>query len=101
MVCTNPVTGTAGGTAVAKDNLGTLMPTKALDDATLVTPGVPASCTGRGILSIGAPVDLGGYVLPGNNYHVFDYSMFWVNVRNDVARRYKAFTTPAPAPAKT
>ena len=100
MVCTNPITGTANGVAEARENLGTLMPTKALDDAQLVVPGVPAKCTGRGYLSIGEPVDLGGYVLPGNNYHVFDYSMFWVNVRNDVARRYKAFVAPAPAPAK-
>jgi len=99
MVCTNPITGTANGKAEAKDNLGTLVPTKALDDAQLAIPGVPAACTGRGILSIGQPVDLGGYLLPGHNYHVFDYSLFWVNVRNDVARRYRTFTTPAPAAA--
>ena len=97
MVCTNPITGTANGTAEAKDNLGTLIPTKALDDAKLATPGVAAACTGRGILNIGAPIDLGGYVLPGNNYHVFDYSLFWVNIRADAARRLKAFSVPAPA----
>jgi len=64
--------------------------------------------TDTGFLSIGEPVNLGGYVLPGNNYHVFDYSMFWVNVRNDAARRFATFTggkpvtpsTPVPA-AKT
>jgi hypothetical protein len=30
-------------------------------------------------------------VLPGNNYHVFDYSLFWANVRADAERRLKAF----------
>ncbi|QDZ07388.1 DUF3089 domain-containing protein [Sphingomonas panacisoli] len=99
MVCTNPITGTANGTAEAKDNLGTLVPTKALDTAMLAIPGVPAACTGRGLLSIGTPIDLGGYVLPGNNYHVFDYSLFWANVRRDVMRRYQAKWGATPAPA--
>lgn len=99
MVCTNPITGTPAAAAEAKDNLGTLIPSKDLASATLATPGVPAKCFGRGFLSIGEPVNLGGYVLPGNNYHVFDYSMFWVNVRNDAARRYQTFAALKPAPA--
>ncbi len=99
MVCTNPVTGTANGTADASANLGTLVPTAALDNATLTAPGVPAKCFGRGLLSIGEPVNLGGYVLPGNNYHVFDYSLFWANVRKDVARRYQAFAAKNPIKA--
>ncbi len=40
---------------------------------------------------IGTPPDLGSYVLPGNNYHVYDYSLFWANVRADAARRLAAF----------
>ena len=53
---------------------------------------VGARCEGRGILSIGSPPDLvGNYVLPGNNYHVFDYSLFWANVRADAERRVAAF----------
>jgi len=105
MVCTNPITGTPDAAAQAKDNLGTLIPSKDLGSATLGVPGVPAKCFGRGFLSIGEPVNLGGYVLPGNNYHVFDYSMFWVNVRNDAARRFATFTdgraTTASTPAPT
>lgn len=99
MVCTNPITGTPDTAANGKANLGTLIPSKDLGSATLGVPGVPAKCIGRGFLSIGAPVNLGGYVLPGNNYHVFDYSMFWVNVRNDAARRFKSFSGAKPAPA--
>ena len=99
MVCTNPITGTPGAAADAKQNLGTLVPSRDLGTATLAVPGVPAKCFGRGFLSIGQPVNLGGYVLPGNNYHVFDYSMFWVNVRNDAARRFAAFAAAKPAPA--
>ncbi|QPQ56209.1 DUF3089 domain-containing protein [Allosphingosinicella flava] len=93
MVCTNPLTGAAGGAAGAAANSGTLRPNGDLSDATLVKAAVPARCDGRGFLLIGkdAP-DLGPYVLPGNNYHVFDYALFWANARADVGRRLAAFT---------
>ena len=49
----------------------------------------------RGFLLIGedAP-DLGPYVLPGNNYHVYDYALFWSNLRADAAARVAAFGKP-------
>jgi hypothetical protein len=52
---------------------------------------VPARCADRGILLIGEGPELGPYVLPGKNYHVFDISLFWANVRADAARRLAAF----------
>jgi hypothetical protein len=53
---------------------------------------VPARCDGRGFLMIGPnPPEFGQYVLPGNNYHVFDYSLFWANVRKDAERRLAAY----------
>ena len=56
------------------------------------TGAVPARCDGgRGFLLIGDPPNLTRYVLPGNNYHVYDYSLFWANVRADAARRLQAF----------
>jgi hypothetical protein len=92
LVCTNPLTGTPDAAAPASANLGTLYPTADLLNATIAAGKVPARCEGRGILSIGTPPDLvGNYVLPGNNYHVFDYSLFWANVRADAARRLAAF----------
>ena len=55
-------------------------------------PGrVPARCAGRGFLLIGGGPDVGPYTLPGNNYHVYDYSLFWANVRADALRRLAAF----------
>jgi hypothetical protein len=92
MVCTNPITGKPNDSAPAEANLGGLMPSKDLTSAVLQKSLVPARCDGRGVLMIGAnPPDLGPYVLPGNNYHVFDYSLFWANVRADAERRMKAF----------
>lgn len=91
LVCTNPITGTEGGDAPARANQGTLYPAADLATATLRAGTVPARCAGRGFLLIGAAPDLGPYVLPGNNYHVYDYPLFWSNVRLDAARRWAAF----------
>jgi hypothetical protein len=93
LVCTNPLTGTAGGTGDASANLGTLVPDFEKEDGTLVPAQVPAACGKDGLLSIGAPpkLDLGPYVLPGNNYHLYDIVLFWANLRADAARRVEAW----------
>lgn len=94
MICTNPITGTPDAQAPATANLGTLVPSADMATATIVAKGLPARCAGRGFLLIGPPpTKIGQYVLPGNNYHVFDYSLFWANVRVDAARRLATFTT--------
>lgn len=92
MICTNPLTGAPDSAAPASANLGTLVPSADLSAATLIAGKVPARCDGRGFLLIGGtPEGINSYVLPGNNYHVFDYSLFWANVRADAARRVSAF----------
>lgn len=92
MLCVNPLTGTMGGEADADANIGALLPNEEADDAAL-TPGlIPGRCGERGLLLIGPPP--GGYdryVLPGNNYHVFDYMLFWANLRADVGHRVAAW----------
>ncbi|TPG43166.1 DUF3089 domain-containing protein [Sphingomonas koreensis] len=96
VVCTNPLTGTADAAAPPSANLGTLYPSADLRTATIAAGKVGARCEGRGILSIGEPPDLvGNYVLPGNNYHVFDYSLFWANIRADAVRRLASFDARA------
>lgn len=90
-LCTNPITGRPDSAAPAAANLGTLLPSEDLQTAGIAPGLVPARCGDRGILLIGEPPALPNYVLPGNNYHVFDYSLFWANVRADAARRLAAF----------
>ncbi len=93
MVCTNPLTGTPDASAPIAANPGTLVPSADLSTARLVPEAVPARCDGtRGFLLIGDPPEVGRYVLPGNNYHVYDYSLFWAGVRADAARRLAAFS---------
>ncbi|QIG81968.1 DUF3089 domain-containing protein [Stakelama tenebrarum] len=92
LLCVNPITGKPDDAAPKQANLGTLLPDMSFSSARMVAGGVPARCEGRGILSIGkTPPNLGQFVLPGNNYHVFDYSLFWANVRADANRRLAAF----------
>lgn len=93
MLCTNPLTGSPDSGAAASRNLGTLKPDGQNDGAELIRGAVPARCDRRGYLLIGDPPDLGPFVLPGNNYHVYDYSLFWANVRADASERLKTFLT--------
>lgn len=91
MVCTNPLSGTQNGVAAPSDNPGTLVPSTDLSSATLAPGRVGARCE-EGLLLIGGDIPpLGPYVLPGNNYHVYDYALFWSAIRGDVARRAEAF----------
>ena len=91
IVCTNPLTGRFGGEATADQNLGTLVPDDDLGNGELVPGSVPARCDERGLLLIGDPPEMGSYVLPGNNYHVYDIPLFWANTQADVAARVEAW----------
>lgn len=93
MLCVNPITGNADGVAApAEANVGTLIPNEDLTDASFTTGQVPARCGPRGFLLIGgSPPEMGPYVLPGNNYHVYDYTLFWANIRADVEARLATF----------
>lgn len=96
MLCINPISGVRDGAATASANLGTVKPDSALSDGTLFPATNGARCDdaaagGRGLLLIGEGPDLGGYLLPGNNYHVYDYALYWANIRADANRRLAAF----------
>jgi hypothetical protein len=90
-LCTNPLTGGLGGASPARANLGTLVPDLDQHGGKLVPAMVPARCGPDGFLYIGPPPQLGPYVGPGNNYHVYDIPLFWANLRADVARRVAAW----------
>jgi len=91
ILCTNPLTGARGGAAPASRNLGTLVPDESGRSGELVPGLVGARCDKRGILLIGEPIDLGPYVLPGNNYHVYDIPLFWANTQLDAYNRVEAW----------
>jgi hypothetical protein len=91
VLCVNPITGSEGGTAAPKDNPGALVPSSDLRSARFEPATVGARCN-KGLLVIdGAIPPLGPYVLPGNNYHVYDYALFWGAIRQDAERRLAAW----------
>ncbi|MGZ3247392.1 MAG: DUF3089 domain-containing protein [Croceibacterium sp.] len=90
-LCVNPLTGTMNGAAPPSADLGTLVPSADLSTGQLVPGAVSAKCGPRGLLLIGNPPQLGPYVLPGNNYHVYDIPLFWENLQVDVGRRMRTW----------
>jgi Protein of unknown function (DUF3089) len=91
ILCTNPLNGGASPDAKAAENLGTLKPNGDLSAGELIKAAVPARCDDNGFLLIGDPPDMGPYRLPGNNYHVYDYPLFWANIRVDALGRLSKF----------
>lgn len=90
-LCVNPISGTKDGAAPPPDNPGTLIPTADMRNAQLQPGTVGAQCR-KGLLILdGLPPQLGSFVLPGNNYHVYDYALFWGAIRRDAGRRLAAW----------
>lgn len=90
-LCSNPLTGMTGGTAPASANLGAMVPDTRLQNGTIKPALVGARCDAQGILRIGGGPDMGPFVLPQGNYHVYDVPMYWANLRADFVRRAKAW----------
>ena len=92
MLCTNPLNGGAAPEASAATNRGVLTGDGSATSTELTTPGnIGARCDERGFLILDRAPQLGTYVLPGNNYHVYDYPLFWANIRADAQRRLAAW----------
>lgn len=91
VLCVNPLSGTAGSAAPPSANPGTLVPSQNFTSAALAPGKVGARCD-KGLLMISGEIPpLGPYVLPGNNYHVYDYALFWAAIRRDAERRTAAW----------
>ena len=91
MLCVDPISGIAGGSSPSAANPGTLIPDGDLDTASIERGRVGARCN-RGFLMLSGDIPpLGPYVLPGNNYHVYDYALFWGAIRRDAGRRLAAW----------
>jgi hypothetical protein len=91
ILCVNPITGTKDSAAPPADNPGMLVPNSDFSSASLGKGAVGAHCD-KGLLIVdGSVPGVGPYVLPGNNYHVYDYALFWGAIRRDAERRLAAW----------
>ena len=59
--------------------------------ATLETGAVGARCDKGLLILTGTTPQIGSFTLPGNNYHVYDYALFWGSIRRDATRRLAAW----------
>jgi hypothetical protein len=91
LLCVNPLTGMPDSAAPQQANPGTLVPTQDLKSATLERGLVGARCDNGLLIVSGDIPPLGPFVLPGNNYHVYDYALFWAAIREDAQRRLAAW----------
>ena len=91
VLCVNPISGTKDSDAAPADNAGTLLPSTDMQTAALAPGRVGARCT-KGLLIVNG--DVPAYnppPLPGNNFHVYDYALFWGSIRRDADRRVSAW----------
>lgn len=91
--CVNPLTWVLDSTAPAAENLGGLP----FVESTAALPApirdlTGATCQG-GLLVVSPPTDSIGFTYGVNNgdYHIYDYNLFYMNVRANVAARVAAF----------
>jgi hypothetical protein len=91
ILCVNPLTGSQDGAAAPATNGGTLVPSADLRSGSLLAGRVGARCENGLLLLDGAIPPLRPYVLPGNNYHVYDFALFWDAIRADSLRRAYAW----------
>ncbi len=99
MLCTNPLTWTIDGTATADANIGAQEPVD--DDAALGEPEksfTGATCDQNGFLILSEnPGDVWQeFKMAGENYHVYDYHMFYGNIRQNAAARVAAWKADHP-----
>lgn len=95
MLCTNPLSWLRVSTPVnAAENPGAVAYPEDTGALGEITPEfVGARCGDDGILYLsdapGAPFDT--YLMPGNNYHVYDISLFYMSIANNARLRAQAF----------
>lgn len=87
VLCVNPVTGTQNG-AAQRGVGGIIVPNADMRSPTVSYNAVLAHCANGLLIADSELPPMGPYVLPGNNYHVYDYALFWGAIRADASHRY-------------
>jgi hypothetical protein len=91
--CVNPLTFTLDGKAPASANLGSLPFVPADKPFPSAQPGLTGAACKDGLLIVSPPTDNPGFtygVMQGD-YHIYDYNLFYMNIRANVATRVAAF----------
>ena len=93
ITCVNPIVGILGASAAQSENIGGQPFADSEESIRAVVPGLTeATCT-DGMLIVSPPTDDDGltFGVNGGDYHIYDYNLFHMNLRADIARRIGAF----------
>lgn len=95
MVCVNPLDWRLGGDAPAQDNLGAVYSAGREQPIPAPEPAVTAARCNHGLLEVDPrPEDrrhFSDILTLGGVYHDFDYALYYMNIRDNVAQRIAAF----------
>ena len=91
VLCTNPITGTQNGSDLRGVG-GIVVPTANMRDVTINYNSLGAHCDDGLLIADGELPAIGPFALPGNNYHVYDYALFWGAIKQDSRRRWWRWT---------
>jgi len=92
-LCTNPVTWTTGKEKASKNfHLGAVPYTAGLEPLAAPIPGLIEAQCKDGMLTINRPEDgFSARVMAGGDYHIYDYNLFYMDVRKNAVDRVEAF----------
>lgn len=93
VACVNPLTGALGANAEEDTNHGALP--LVIGDSPLepLVSGLTGAACVDGLLIVELDDDVSGFSfgVRSGDYHLYDYNLFYANIREDVARRVSAF----------
>jgi Protein of unknown function (DUF3089) len=100
-VCVNPLTWTVGGTGAATLNLGALPAARGTELPPVIPQLTGATCNGPR-LEVDIPLRnrarfSDALSMLSGSYHVFDYNIFYVNIRENALQRVRSFRDASAA----
>jgi hypothetical protein len=96
--CVNPLTWTLDAAAPASANLGGLPFVASEEDFPTKIENLTGAVCEDGLLVVSPPTDSLGFTFGVNrgDYHIYDYNLFYMNIRANVADRVAAFLSLNP-----
>lgn len=93
IACVNPITGSLGGVAEAAANLGAQPFADSEESVRALRQEATGAACDDGMLVVSPPNDDEGFTYGtfGGDYHIYDYNLFHMNLRTDIARRIDMF----------
>ena len=98
-VCVNPLTWRTDGELAKRElNLGGVVFGEEEDEAPGTVPEIVSAQCKDGVLWISSPEGDGYSYMPmgSDNYHIYDYNLFYMNIRRNVEKRVEAYLARTP-----